>query len=64
MNLEHIKTDDRKCCTRCGASEEFETLAFRGEALVCQECDDEMEREWVGDDPETRSHYLDTFAPR
>lgn len=52
-----------KTCKRCGVSEEFEMLAYRGDKLVCQECDSQMEHEWVAEDPCNRKHYLDTFNP-
>jgi len=52
-----------KTCERCGVSDEYEVLAYRGTELVCQECDCQMEREWVAEDPHERRHYLDTFSP-
>ena len=52
-----------RTCRRCGVSDEYEMLAFRAGTLVCQECDGEMEREWVAEDPNNRRHYLDTFCP-
>lgn len=52
-----------RLCERCGVSEEFEMLAHRDKRLVCQECDSQIEREWVSEDPDNRRHYLDTFSP-
>lgn len=52
-----------RTCSRCGVSEDHEMLAHSGGVLVCCECDSVLEREWVEDDPETRTHYLDTFKP-
>lgn len=53
---------ERKC-ERCGVSEEFEMLAYSGDKLTCQECDCQIEREWVSEDPLNRKHSLDTFSP-
>lgn len=52
-----------KTCVRCGVSEEFEMLAYNGTKLVCQQCDCEIESEWVAEAPNSRRHYLDTFSP-
>lgn len=52
-----------RCCKRCGVSDEYEMLAYRGSDLVCQQCDCDMEAEWVSEDPDSRKHYLDTFSP-
>lgn len=51
-------------CENCGASEETEMLARRGAILICSLCDEDMEAEWVAQDPENNRHYLDTFSPR
>lgn len=53
---------ERKC-VECGISENEEMLAYRGSKLVCQECDSQLEQEWVEEDPGNRKYYLDTFSP-
>lgn len=50
-------------CECCGVSEDFQMLAYRGQKLVCEECDSQMEIDWVAEDPDYRRHYLDTFSP-
>lgn len=53
-----------RTCQRCGVSDSFEMLALRGAKLVCQDCDGDLETEWVAEDPGNNRHYLDTFSPR
>jgi hypothetical protein len=50
-------------CSRCQASEDYAMLALSNGVLVCDECDSEMEAEWVAQDPEHNRHSLDTFSP-
>jgi hypothetical protein len=52
-----------RLCACCCVSEEFETLAFRGDSLVCAGCNEDLEREWVDEAPREHRHYLDTFRP-
>jgi transcription initiation factor TFIIIB Brf1 subunit/transcription initiation factor TFIIB len=56
----------KRVCSRCGVSDEYETLAFcdnGSKRLVCQECNSIIEREWVNADPKNRKHSLDMFKP-
>lgn len=53
-----------RLCTRCLASETHVMLAMSFGRLVCSDCDGELESEWVAEDPDTRTHSLDTFSPR
>ena len=52
-----------RVCVRCGANSDYVMLAYRDGKLVCDDCDADLENEWVAEDPENNRHFLDTFSP-